>query len=75
MKGSGSELLDAAALTMVEQAAPFPEVPAQATDDMLTFKVPVAFTTKTPSWAEQQAKWAEQEAKINAKVNSICRGC
>lgn len=68
VESSGSELLDAAALTMVDQAGPFPEAPAQVTDDTLAFMVPVNFRNG-------QQLWLEEQAKLRAKVNSICRGC
>ena len=68
VESSGSELLDAAALTMVERAEPFPKPPAEVTDDRLAFSVPVAFANGTQLWLEEQAK-------VNAKVYGICRGC
>jgi protein TonB len=68
LESSGSELLDAAALTMIDQAEPFPEPPAKVTDDKLAFMVPVNFINGKQFWLEEQAK-------INAKVYGICRGC
>jgi protein TonB len=66
VESSGSELLDAAALAMVERAEPFPEPPAKVTDDRLTFMVPVAFA---------DSGWVAEQAKVNAKIYGICRGC
>ena len=68
MESTGSELLDAAALRMVERAEPFPEPPAEVTD--LTFTVPVVFVKQLPS-----NDWVEQQGKVNAKIHGICRGC
>lgn len=77
-ESSGSDLLDAAALTMVERAAPFPEAPAEVRDDRLTFMVPVTFASrKELPWAGGQspAEWVEEQTKVNTKIHGICRGC
>lgn len=77
-ESSGSELLDAAALGMVERAAPFPEAPAEVGDDRLTFTVPVIFTKqKQMPWAGGQwpADFVAEQGKVDAKILGICRGC
>lgn len=76
MESTGSELLDAAALGMVERAEPFPEPPAEVRDDGLTFTQPVIFAKRLP-WAGGQwpADWVEERGKMNAKIRGICRGC
>ncbi len=43
LKGSGSQSLDAAALTLVEQAAPYPPPPAIGATKRLTLVVPVRY--------------------------------
>jgi periplasmic protein TonB len=68
VESTGSELLDAAALRMVERAEPFPEPPTEVTD--LTFVMPVVFVKQLPS-----DDWVEQQGKVNAKIRGICRGC
>jgi periplasmic protein TonB len=74
VESTGSDLLDAAALRMVERAEPFPEPPAEVTD--LTFMMPVIFARQLP-WAGGQspAAWVEEQGKVNAKIHGICRGC
>ena len=64
VKSSGSELLDAAALMMVERAEPFPEPPAEVKDDGLRFAVDLVFVRGT-----------EEQERLKAKLNGICRGC
>jgi len=68
VESTGSELLDAAALRIVERAEPFPEPPAEVTD--LTFTVPIVFVKQLSS-----DDWVEQQGKVNAKIHGICRGC
>ena len=78
VESTGSELLDAAALTMVERAEPFPEPPAEVSDDRLTFTVPVIFANrKQLPWAGGQwpAEWVEEQRKVDTKIHGICRGC
>ncbi|WP_245310342.1 energy transducer TonB family protein [Bradyrhizobium jicamae] len=78
VESSGSELLDAAALTMVERAEPFPEPPAEVKDEEISFTVPVFFAVrKQLPWAGGQwpAEWVEDQAKVDAKIRGICRGC
>ena len=78
VESTGSELLDAAALTMVERAEPFPEPPPEVKDDSLDFTVPVIFTSrKQLPWAGGQwpADWVEEQTKVDAKIRGICRGC
>jgi periplasmic protein TonB len=77
-ESSGSELLDAAALRMVERSEPFPEPPAEANDDMLNFTVPVIFATRKPlPWAggEWPEEWVKEQKKVDTKIRGICRGC
>ncbi len=78
VESAGSELLDGAALRMVERAEPFPEPPAEVRDDGLTFTVPVIFAaTKQAPWAGGQwpEDWVEEQDKVNSKIHGICRGC
>ena len=78
VESTGSELLDAAALRMIERAAPFPEPPAEVKDDILSFTVPVIFAKrKQLPWAGGQspAEWVEEQNKVDAKMRGICRGC
>ncbi len=75
---SGSELLDAAALSMVDRAEPFPEPPAEVSDERFTFAVPVTFAARQPlPWAGGQwpAEWVEEQTKVDHKIHGICRGC
>jgi|GEM_PF-1969132 len=77
-ESSGSKLLDAAALTTVERAEPFPEPPAEVPDDKLRFTVPLTFAgRKQLPWAGGQwpEGWVKEQEKINAKIYGICRGC
>jgi protein TonB len=77
-ESAGSELLDAAALRMVERAEPFPEPPAEVSDDRLTFVVPFTFAnSKQVPWAGGQwpAEWVDEQSKVDAKIRGICRGC
>jgi protein TonB len=78
VESTGSELLDAAALSMVEQAQPYPVPPAEVGDDQLTFRVPIIFSSKKPRpWAggEWPAEWVEEQDKVAAKMRGVCRGC
>jgi protein TonB len=78
VESAGSEVLDTAALRMVERAEPFPEPPAEVSDDSLTFTVPVIFANpKQLPWAGGQwpADWVEEQSKVDAKIHGICRGC
>ena len=79
VESTGSELLDAAALGMVERAEPFPEPPAEVRDDGLTFLVPVIFAARKQApfgaggqWPDD---WVEEHGKVNAKIRGICHGC
>jgi periplasmic protein TonB len=77
-ESTGSESLDAAALRMVERAAPFPEPPAEVKDDSLTLTVPVIFAMgKQLPWAggQSSAEWVKEQNKVDAKIRGICRGC
>jgi protein TonB len=76
VESSGSELLDAAAIRMVERAEPFPVPPAEVSD--LTFTVPVIFANnKQLPWAGGQwpADWVEEQNKVDTRIRGICRGC
>jgi protein TonB len=78
VESTGSELLDSAVLRMVERAEPFPEPPAEVSDDGLAFTVPVIFVArKQVPWAGGQwpEDWVEEQGKVNAKIRGICRGC
>ena len=78
VESTGSELLDAAALRMIERAAPFPQPPAEVKDDRLSFTVPIIFANrKQLPWAGGQwpAEWVEEQNKVGAKIRGICRGC
>jgi protein TonB len=78
VESAGSELLDAAALRMVERAEPFPEPPAEVKDERFTFMLPVTFTKqKQVPWAGGQwpESWVDEQRKVDAKVHGICRGC
>jgi periplasmic protein TonB len=78
VESAGSELLDGAALRMVERAEPFPEPPAEVSDDGLTFIVPVIFAAgKQAPWAGGQwpEDWVKEQDKVNTKIHGICRGC
>jgi protein TonB len=76
VKSTGSELLDAAALRMVERAEPFPEAPAEVSDDGLKFSVPVIFAARKQvpgaggQWPED---WVEEQSKEDARIRGICR--
>lgn len=77
-ESSGSELLDTAALQMIERSEPFPEPPVEVKDDMLNFTVPVIFATRKPlPWAggEWPEEWVKEQKKVDAKIRGICRGC
>ena len=78
VESAGSELLDAAALRMVERAEPFPEPPADVSNDRFIFVVPFNFANrKQAPWAGGQwpADWVEEQSKVGAKIRGICRGC
>ena len=78
MESSGSELLDAAALTMIARAEPFPEPPAEVTEDKPTLTVSLIFAgRKQLPWAGGQwsADWVEEQTKVDTKIHGICRGC
>jgi protein TonB len=81
---TGSKLLDAAALAMVERAAPFPTFPAEVSAETLTFRVPIVFQGVDggkwlEEWADEQTKGpagaTEDQTKLNAKIHGVCRGC
>ena len=77
-ESSGSELLDAAALRMIERSEPFPEPPAEVKDDMLSFTLPVIFANRKPvPWAggEWPEEWVKEQKKVDTKIRGICRGC
>jgi protein TonB len=78
VESTGSSELDAAALAMVEAAAPFPKPPAQIEDDRLRLTAPIVFMAKTTSPGSGSlppAESAPDQAKVDAKMRSICRGC
>ncbi|WP_440636964.1 TonB family protein [Bradyrhizobium sp. PUT101] len=78
VESTGSSELDAAALAMVEAAAPFPKPPAEIEEDGLHLTAPIIFRAKTTlpwSGSLPPAESAGEQAKIDAKMRSICRGC
>jgi len=75
VESAGSELLDAAALRMVERAEPFPEPPAEVSDDRFTFTVPVVFADRPWAGGQSPADWVEGQSKVDAKIHGVCRGC
>lgn len=80
LESSGSDQLDAAALQIVEQAAPFTAPPAELTDQGLGFGFTVPFNfakpKRLPSAAGRlPAEPVEEQTKLNAKIHGICRGC
>ena len=71
VESTGSRPLDAAALAMVERAAPFPKPPPEANDDLQRVTILMTLDgTRSNGWS-----WAEDEAKLKPKLNSVCRGC
>ncbi|RTE90581.1 TonB family protein [Bradyrhizobium sp. LVM 105] len=77
-ESTGSGELDAAALAMVEAAAPFPEPPAEIDEDGLRLTAPIVFRAKTTlPWTGSlpPAESAAEQAKVDAKMRSICRRC
>jgi protein TonB len=74
LESTGSELLDAAALRTVERSEPFPEPPADVTDDELAFTVPIIFPA--PHARELAPKESvEEQRKVDTKIHGVCRGC
>jgi protein TonB len=45
-QSSGYQMLDQAALEAVQQAAPYPEIPAELKTDSYQFKLPISFVLK-----------------------------
>ena len=78
LESTGSKLLDAAAISIVERTEPFPVPPAEVSDDKLTFMVPIIFRKPLTSAADG-GKWiddvVEEQNKLGAKMHGICRGC
>jgi protein TonB len=70
VESTGSRPLDAAALAMVENAAPFPKPPSEANDDLQRVTILMTLDGKSNGWS-----WVEDEAKLKTKINSVCRGC
>ncbi|PSO19148.1 hypothetical protein C7G42_12665 [Bradyrhizobium sp. MOS003] len=78
VESTGSSELDAAALAMVEAAAPFPEPPAEIEENSLRLTAPIVFKAKTTlpwSGSPPPAESAAEQAKVDAKMRSICHGC
>lgn len=78
VESTGSALLDTAALSMIERAEPFPEPPAELSDDSFAFTLPINFAGgKQLPWAggHWPAEWVDEQKKIDAKIRGICRGC
>jgi periplasmic protein TonB len=77
-ESTGSSELDAAALAMVEAAAPFPEPPAEIEENSLHLTAPIVFRAKTTlplSGSLPPAETVADQAKVDTKMRSICRGC
>ncbi|MET4172297.1 TonB family protein [Bradyrhizobium sp. LA6.1] len=71
IESTGSPPLDAAALAIVERAAPFPEPPPEVKEDMLGFIVPIVFRgypQPSPENEKRLQSWIEDQAKENAKA-------
>jgi len=78
LESTGSSELDAAALAMVEAAAPFPEPPAELDENGLHLSAPIVFRAKTTlpfSGSPPPTESAADQAKVDIKMRSICRGC
>jgi protein TonB len=75
VESTGSRLLDAAALAMVERAAPFPKPPPEANDDLRRVTVLMTLDGTHSKGSPNGWSWAEDEAKIKTKLNGVCRGC
>ncbi|MFB6447787.1 TonB family protein [Bradyrhizobium tunisiense] len=78
VESTGSSELDAAALAMVEAAAPFPEPPAEIDESSLHLTAPIVFRAKTMlpmSGSLPPTESAADQAKVGTKMRSICRGC
>lgn len=78
VESTGSRELDAAALAMMEAAAPFPEPPAEIEENSLHLTAPIVFRAKTTlpgSSSLPPAESAMDHAKVDNKMRSICRGC
>jgi periplasmic protein TonB len=86
VESTGSQVLDAAALAIVERAAPFPKPPPEAAENMLRAIVPVVFQGRRlrpppdpkllDAWLERQAKESEKTPwsdKDDASVNAKLR--
>ena len=69
LESSGSELLDAAALRMIERAEPFPKPPAVVETDKFTFVVPLKFQVPNLPWA--CSKGCENDARCRSRCLSI----
>lgn len=76
-ESTGSPILDAAALAMVDRAQPFPAPPPELDDDRLSFVVPVIFSRGRPSDIDviKDADIRKEETVVNAKIRSLCKGC
>ena len=81
-ESTGSAILDAEALAMIERAQPFPVAPPEM--DELNFALPVNFNSRRPPAIDplkeadirkQDTAVREENSAINAKMRSICRGC
>ena len=75
VESTGSRLLDAAALAMVERAAPFPKPPPEASDDLQRVTVLMTLDGTQYKGSPNGSSWAEDEAKVKTKLNGVCRGC
>jgi protein TonB len=76
VESTGSELLDTAALSMIERTEPFPEPPAEVREDSFAFTVAINFANrKQLPWAggQRPAEWVDE--KIDTRIHGVCRGC
>jgi protein TonB len=75
VESTGSPLLDAAALKMVERSEPFPKPPPEAKDDLQRITALVTLDGTRYKRSANGWSWAEDKAKVKTKLNGICRGC
>jgi protein TonB len=86
VESTGSQVLDAAALAIVERAAPFPKPPLEVTEDQLRLIAPIVFQGRglppppdpklLDAWLDRQAKESEKTPpsdKDDAKLNAKLR--
>ena len=81
-ESTGSPVLDAEALEMIDRARPFPAAPPEADD--LTFTLPVVFAQRQRSTIDpvteaeirkEDTAIRKENSEINTKLRTLCRGC